>query len=210
MGNVIVLMVLAIGVVAVLAFVLIKYQEHRTSLYERRITAQAHLLQASRPVTAGAVTYIMRGLDRNGHVLYDTVQNAQVMTLLPQPEPQPSEILESDPDRERAMKLIQASIDYQGLDLGDDHRVVHDHGAAGTQLLTSREAIAAGVFTRNDDWQSAIRFLCQQGCEASNKKDRQGVFAPEGKTLQELRLNLAVGRLPRREPSIIGRGWTLD
>jgi len=209
---VLLLAAVALIVVAVVWLVFFKYPEHSTGLYERRTKANADyrskIAASAKPIYTAQATYIVKAIHADGRIEYDTlppVANAATPSVA-------DAAATADPVAAGAARLIEASVEWIHYPLGDNHKDWHEHGAEGHQLLTAEESIAAGIFTRNDDWQAAVNYLVERhGVKRENKPKRNGMYTPDDKPLYKLIQTSAVGKLmTRAEKSalVIGREWS--
>lgn len=197
---------------AIVWLVFFKYPEHSTSLYERRTKVdgdyRSKIAASAKPIYTAQATYIVKAIHANGRIEYETlppVANAIA--------PIGSEaVTPGDPAAAGAARLIEASVEWVHYPLGDNHKDWHEHGAEGHQLLTAEESIAAGIFTRNDDWQAAVNYLVERhGVKRENKPKKNGMYTPDDKPLYKLMMTSAVGKLATRAEKaamVIGREWS--
>ncbi len=210
----IVLLIIAVMLIAaaIVWLVFFKYPEHSTSLYERRTKVdgdyRSKIAASAKPIYTSTATYIVKAIHPDGRIEYDTlppVANPAVATMS-------ADVATADPIAIGAAKLIEASVEWIHYPLGDLHKDWHEHGPTGHQLLTAEESIAAGIFTRNDDWQAAVNRLVERyGVKRNNKPNRNGMYTPDDKPLYKLLQASAVGRIQTRaekEALLIGREWS--
>ena len=209
------LLLLIVAILILIIVVALRISEHRTSMYERRLSAESQytssIMQSVRPIQAGGQTHIVRGINmRTGEILYESIPNVAQPAAAWSPL---STVADPDPvvDERRAYaaRLLDASINYASYQFGSAHKDSHNHGPSGDQLLTADEADAISLFAKRDYWQAAIDYLCERhGCQRDNQPGRKGIFAPQ--PLKSLQLDLAVTGLRKRAalPTILGnREW---
>lgn len=190
MENIVALLILAAIIILIAALIGVrlwmKFDNHRTSIYERRLAAESQfdraILSAAKVITVGRWVYLTTGVDNNGRILFDRVP----VTDKPAAPIGQTAADEDHTVHDDAVTLVSATL-----------HTISDKRKPG-QIMTADEAQAAGLFTGRSDpprdvWQAAVNHLCSlYNVETESKAGRgkNGVFYRGHQTKDGLDLNL--------------------
>lgn len=193
------IMIVVLSILAVL--LIMRYQEHSAALYERRMSANAHLVSMVKDQRGMKIT-----IYRDGSMALDTSANAPANET---PTPQtPRPITQSQ----------SSAVDVDAAALAEAARIVKT-SLSDQSLAAKNQIIPAGRWSSAEMWQRAIDALRARGWLMDiAAAGQRGTFVASGLTLADLleRISLArrqvvlesaVAALP---PAQHGNGHELD
>jgi hypothetical protein len=179
-------------ILATAALVLyIKFAEHRTSMYERRLQAEANydarLMSAAKILSFGGIGFRVDGVTSSGRIIYEKII-----------------IDRTNPEAPQVVNVDELNTKHDAIQLAADSRDINS--GTGTQLATADKWQELGH--RRDDWQAAVNWLASAGLVRTHVG--KGIFTTHG-NLDALILALAVRSLPPRStvdapPNLQARG----
>lgn len=172
------ILLLILVLVAAVLVLYIKYGEHQTSIYERRLKAEAEydarLMSASKILSFGGVGFRVEGVTDEGRIIYHEIIIDRTTSESPQ-----------------VVDVDELNVKHNAIQLVADSKA--SNGGNSNQLLTADAW--QGLGHRRDDWQAAVNWLSSIGL--TQTRAGKGVFTRSG-DLDSVILAMAVRSLPHR------------